>query len=175
MRITTIAVLAALLLAGCTSDKDKGLCPSAAVLASTSVLTVFRSGAPADPSDELYTVWMRNVDTDCDFDKKSKMADSSLRIMFGAKRAPNSEPASYKIPYFVAVTQGGDRIMTKKMFVVQFSFAPGASSASFEDTLPSTVIKLGRENKVGSYMILTGLQLTQAQLDYNKKTGRFAP
>jgi hypothetical protein len=36
-------------------------------------------------------------------------------------------------------------------------------------------IALGRGTKIGEYQILTGLQLTQAQLDYNTKNYHFAP
>ena len=127
MRIATFAVFAGLLLSGCISDTEKGLCPTAAVLAPTSAMTVFRENAPADPSGELYTVWMTNVKSSCDFDKDNKTTDSKLRIMFGAKRAPTGEAASYRVPYFVTVTRGGNRIMTKKMYLADVAFLAGAN------------------------------------------------
>lgn len=175
MRITPFAMFAALLLSGCVSDTEKGLCPTAAVLAPTSAMTVFRENAPADPSGELYTVWMTNVKSSCDFDKDDKATDSKLRIMFGAKRSPTAEAASYRIPYFVTVTHGGDRIMTKKMFLADLVFPPGQASVSFEQEVDSTVIKPERGAKLGEYQILTGLQLTRAQLEYNIKNNHFAP
>ncbi len=175
MRFTTTAVLAALLLGGCASDTKKGLCPTAAILAPTSVLTVFREGVPTDPSGELFSVWMSNVKTSCSFDKDTKTTDSGIRIMFSASRAPSNEQANYKVPYFVTVTHGGSRILTKKLFLAHFAFAPGEASTSFEEKIDSTLIKIGRSAKIGEYEILTGLQLTQEQLDYNKKMGHYAP
>lgn len=172
IRCTLLA--AALALAGCTTDMDKGLCPSAFVLAPTSSLTVFRTGAPADPSGELYTVSMSGMKTKCSFDKKKVTTDSEIRITFKAKRAPSSDGGTYNVPYFLTVTHHGDRILTKKLFIAHVSFAPGAVSTTFEDKIDSTVIKIARGSKIGEYEILGGLQLTQSQLDYNVKMNRYA-
>jgi hypothetical protein len=175
MRIATLAVFAALLLSGCASDAQKGLCPTAAVLAPASALTVFRENAPADPSGELYTVWMTNVKTACKYDKEKKTTESTLRVFFSAKRAPTGQAASYRVPYFATVTHGGDRIMTKKMFIADVSFPAGEATVRFEEPVQFIDIALGRGTKIGEYQILTGLQLTQAQLDYNTKNYHFAP
>jgi hypothetical protein len=175
MRIVTFAILSALLLSGCTSDAQKGLCPTAAVLAPTSALTVFRQNAPADPSGVLYTVWMNNVKSGCDFDKDDKSTVSRIHIIFSAERAPTSAEANYRVPYFVAVTHGGDRVMTKKLYLADVSFAAGAANASFEQSVDAIEIKPERGAKIGEYQILVGLQLTQAQLDYNTKNHSYAP
>jgi hypothetical protein len=163
------------LLGGCTSDTEKGLCPSAAVLAPTASVTVFRAGAPADPSGELYTLWMTNVSAACDFEKEEKNTNSHLDISFHATRAPSTEAANYRVPYYAAVTQGGSRILTKKFFLASVSFEPGETVADFHQSVDDIAIKPGRGLKVGSYLILTGLQLTPEQLAYNKRTGRYAP
>jgi hypothetical protein len=175
MRIVTFAILSALLLSGCQSDAQKGLCPTAAVLAPTSALTVFRENAPADPSGVLYTVWMNNVKTGCDFDKDNRSTVSRVHIVFSAERAPTSAEATYRVPYFVSVTHAGDRILTKKMYLANVSFAAGAANANFEQSVDSIEIKPERGAKMGEYQILVGLQLTKAQLDYNIKNHNYAP
>lgn len=175
MRKMTIAMFAALLLSGCASDGDKGLCPTAAVLTPTSAMTVFRQNAPADPSGELYTVWITNVKAGCDFDKDRKSTDSRLHIMFSAKRAPLSEPASYRVPYFVTVTHGGENILAKKMYLAEVTFPAGETNISFVQDVDNVQIKMDRGSKLGEYQILTGLQLTRAQLDYNTKNHHYAP
>jgi hypothetical protein len=164
------------LLGGCiATDTEKGLCPSAAVLAPTASVTVFRAGAPVDPSGELYTLWMTNVVPACDFEKEDKTTNSHLDISFHATRAPSTEAANYRVPYYVAVTQGGSRILTKKFFLAEVSFQPGETVSDFHQSVDDIAVKTGRGLKVGSYLILTGLQLTPEQLAYNKKTGRYAP
>jgi hypothetical protein len=173
IRCTLLA--AAVALAGCTTDMDKGLCPSAFVLAPTSSLTVFRAGAPSDdPSGELYTVSMSGMKTKCEFDKKKTATESEVTITFRAKRAASSEGGTYNVPYFLSVTHHGDRIMTKKLFIAHVIFAPGAVSTTFEDKIDSTVIHIARGSKIGEYEILGGLQLTKEQLDYNIKMNRYA-
>ena len=175
-RAATIGcMLGALALSGCTTDMDKGLCPSAFILAPVSTLTVFRVGAPEDPSGELYTVSMTNAKTSCDFDKKKIQTESEVRIMFHAKRAPSAEAAAYNVPYFLSVTRHGENIMTKKMFFAHVEFAPGAVTADFQEKIDSTTIKIARGAKIGEYEILAGLQLTRAQLDYNNKMNHYAP
>jgi hypothetical protein len=175
MRRAAFALGAALMLASCTSDYDKGYCPDASILAPTSILTVFRAGAPADPSGELYTVWMNDVKTGCDFDKHEFKADSRIHVRFKAKRAAGGEAGTYRVPYFVAITHKGNRIMTKKLFVANVSFGAGETSVAWEESIDSAVIKFARGNKIGEYAILTGFQLTQAQLDYNIKMHHYAP
>jgi len=175
MRIVTFSVLAALLLSGCVSDKEKGLCPTAAVLAPLSALSVFRENAPADPSGVLYSVGLTNVKASCSFDKDDKSTDSRIRLQFTAKRAPTSEAASYRVPYFVTVIHGGDRIMTKKLYLSDVVFPAGEAAVNWEQPVDSIVIKPERGAKIGEYQILVGLQLTKAQLDFNTKNNHFAP
>jgi hypothetical protein len=176
MRIRTFAILAAFAVSGCThSDSEKGLCPSAAVLAPTSALTVFRQNGPEDPSGEQYTVWMTNVKSGCDYDKDERAANSRIHIQFAARRPPAPEEANYRVPYFVTVTHGGSRIMTKKMYLAEIHFGAGQASASFEETVNDITIRFERGSKMGEYQILTGIQLTQAQLDYNNKNHHYAP
>jgi hypothetical protein len=176
VRSVTAVVFGFSLLGACAATNvEKGLCPSAAVLAPTASLTVFRANAPADPSGELYTLWMTNVTPACDFEKEEKTTKSHLDISFHATRAPSTEAANYRVPYYVAVTQGGSRILTKKFFLADVSFQPGETAVDFHQDVDDITVIPGKGLKIGSYMVLAGIQLTQAQLDYNKKTGRYAP
>jgi hypothetical protein len=175
MRIAISVMLAALVLGACTSDADKGLCPVAAVLAPTSALTVFRDNAPEDPSGELYTAWMTDVAAGCDFDKEKKTTDSRLTIKFVAKRAAGGGAASYRVPYFVAVTHDGNKIMNKKIFLAPLVFTAGETQVAFEQEVESTVIKFDRGANVGDYQIVVGFQLTQKQVEFNKQTNRYVP
>jgi hypothetical protein len=173
MRFPTIALFAALFLSGCVHDIDKGLCPTAAALVGTSSLTVFKAGAGQDPSNEIYTVYLSDVRQKCDFDKDRNKTDSKVELLFRAKRPPSAEGVSYRFPYFVVVTHSGN-IISKRMFFVNFTFQPGATSAAFEDTVDSTVIKMARKDKIGEYEILVGFQLTHDQLKYNDENHHYA-
>jgi hypothetical protein len=171
------AVLAAVLpaLAACSSSKHLAKCPSAGILADASALMVFRANAPMDPSGELYRVGVDSVQTDCKLDEDAQTATSSLDINFHASRTPNGMAADYSAPYFVAVTGPDGRILSRKTYLIAFSFAPNQASVTFSDHINEAVIKPDRGKTPPDYQLLTGLQLTREQLDYNRKMGRYAP
>ena len=92
-----------------------------------------------------------------------------------ATRAPSGDVADYTAPYYVASVVTGATIVNKQMLAVAFSFAPGEATTTFSQSVPSTVIRLDNGKKPNESGLLVGLQLTREQLDYNKKSGRFAP
>lgn len=166
-----IALLSLAALGGCQSDKT-GECPTMTALVPTSEETVFVPGSPPDPANMLYTVEIVDVKGDCDLDKKALNADVGLEVHFRATRAPSGSPTGYTVPYFVAVTEGTERVLAKRNFTVQFSFAPGQSTVDFNDTVASTEVRAKGEKKTYDYQVLVGLQLTKEQREYNRKMGR---
>ncbi len=132
---------------------------------------VFVPGKPTDPSNLLYTVEITKVKGDCDLDKKDTQADVSLNIDFHAARSPSGAPAQYRIPYFVAVTEGTDRVLAKKQFWVEFGFAPDQSTADFSDSVASILVNAKGEKNTYDYQVLVGLQLTKAEFEYNRAQG----
>ena len=174
-RRSLFLVLAApLLLLGC-NDPVVVLCPTAAVLADAGTETIFRTGAPADPSGEAFTATMTGATTQCTFDKVNGETFSSLTLTFRATRPPSRDAATYSLPYFVAVNQA-ERVISKEMHTVQFEFAPGATSATAEDSLDRRlVLTLENGHLPTDYQLLSGFQITDAQRAYNQKFGRYLP
>jgi len=160
-------------LAGCGSDKANN-CPGVSSLVETSISTIFKPNAPTDPANILYTVEITEVHGTCDVDKPALNSSSDVTVSFRATRAPNGAAADYKVPYFVAISQY-DRILAKKVFTTTFHFDPGQTTTTFEDTVQSADVSAGRDKKTFDYLILVGLQLTKAQLDYNRASGRLTP
>ena len=174
-RLSLFAVLAgSLSLLGCSSGGNVVLCPSAAILADTATETVFLAGAPADPSGELFTANLITATTQCRLDKTEGATYSSLDLGFRATRAPSPDAASYSLSYFVAVNQA-ERVISKQMYTVRLNFAPGASTATAEESIDQTVINLERGHLPDDYQLLSGFQLTEAQRAYSQKMGRYIP
>lgn len=134
--------------------------------------SVFVPGKPSDPSNLLYTAEIVKVRGDCDLDDKDTRADVSLNIDFHAARSPTGAAAQYHIPYFVAVTEGTQRVLAKKWFWVAFGFAPGQSTVDFSDSIASIVVNAKGEKKTYDYQVLVGLQLTRAEFEYNRAQER---
>jgi hypothetical protein len=150
-------------------------CPASVALAEAASLTAFPQGAAPDPSHALYTVQIIDVTTDCDLDKKFDSADSSLDITFRASRAPNGNAIDASVPYFVAVTGEGGKIITRNTFSVKFHFDPGQATTTFKDNIASITINVAKDKHPWDYQLLAGLLLTKQQLDYNRTVGPYTP
>ena len=176
MKFGTFALvcISAAVLAGCSSSKNESLCPGAAALVEASSLTGFSGATAGAPSQPLYRVAVSNVTTDCSIDAHERTADSSLEIHFVATRAAGSPSAEYRVPYFVALRQG-PAIIAKKVFWATFDFATGETSVTFSESVAATVVKIANDKQPYDYQILTGLQLTPEQLEYNRKAGHYGP
>ena len=165
--------LCLLLLAGCNTAKVNN-CPVAVILADAGQMAVFKPGSPQDLSGEAYRVMLTGARTDCDINKKTGETNSSLRLDFRATRAPSADGAQYSVPYFVAVTRG-DQLIEKRILTVRFSFAPGASSATFDESPDDFDIHVENGHFPYEYQLMAGFQMSPAQVEYNKKMGRFTP
>lgn len=163
-----------MMLAGCQSDKKAALCPGATALVEASTMTVFPAGTAPDPARALYRVGMDSVSSDCDIDSHERTAETSLEIHFKATRATAGDAVRYRVPYFVAVRQGPD-ILSKKVLWATFAFSSGETAVDFTEDVDSTVVKIANDKQPYDYQVLTGLQLTHDQLDYNRKTGYNGP
>lgn len=170
-----LMLIAALFLSGCSTDLKKGLCPGANILANTSAVSVFKDKMDGDPAGVLYTVQVVDVKTDCSFDADEGTADSSLVVTFRATRMPTGERSDYAVPFYAAIIRDATNIVSKQVFSAPFTFHPGEAATTFTAEVPSLLVRLDNGKRPYNYGLLTGLQLTQAQLDYNKKMGRFAP
>lgn len=160
-------------LSGCSSDAPDN-CPGASSIVMTSVGTVFKNAMSTDASNILYTAEITGVTASCDADKDAQSSTSSVNVSFRATRPPNGGAAQYKVPYFVAISQA-DRLVTKKEYEIEFSFDPGQTETTFSDTINSVAVTADQDKHTYDYEILVGLQLTKAQLDYNRSTGRLVP
>jgi len=161
------------ILAGCTSDKANN-CPGVSSIVETSIGTVFLPGKPVDPSNILYTIEITDVHGTCDVDKPAINSSTDVDITFRATRGPNGGGANYKVPYFVSISQS-DRILAKKVYSIDFAFAPGETTTTFTDTVKSADVAAAKDKKTFDYLVLVGLQLTKEQLDFNRASGRLTP
>jgi hypothetical protein len=168
------ASLAGVLLVACSNDQNAPQCPSASILNDTAMLTVFRAGAPADPSGEAYSAAIDSVVSHCSYTKGAPTVSATFTFTMHATRAPSPDGATYTLPYFLAMTQG-ERILSKKNGTFRITFAPGSAATTDSETLADTTITLEPGHPPTDYQLLVGFQLTDAERAYNQKRGRFAP
>ena len=101
-------------------------------------------------------------------------SSTDVDVTFRATRGPNGGGANYKVPYFVSISQA-DRILAKKVYSIDFAFAPGETTTTFTDTVKSADVAAAKDKKTFDYIVLVGLQLTKEQLDFNRASGRLTP
>ncbi len=183
VRIAAASALAVVSLSGCSTwqgmvnyvaSDSAAVCPDVAILADTAKLPAFDPAKGDDPSNLTYSVAMTNVKTRCDYSKRANEADSNVRIFYTASRPPGGEETHYRVPYYVAVTTGGN-IVDKQIHWLEFDFPTAASTVSGEAYVDSIDIKVAPQKRSYEYHLLVGFQLTEAQLAYNKKMGQYSP
>lgn len=150
------------------------VCPDANILANTAVIPVFDPKQGADPSNVVYTVQLNDLKSRCDYSKRSNSIDASVRIFVKATRPPGGEQAHYKVPYYIAVTSRGE-IVDKQIHWLEFDFPKASASIQLENLVDGIEIQGAKDRKSYEYHLLVGFQLTQAQVDYNKKMGQYLP
>ena len=168
----SVILAAALALAACSTQIS--VCPLAVILADAASVTQFKPGTVPDLSNEMFTVALVNAQTNCSYAKKAATTSSALDLTFRATRPPSGESATYSVPYFVVVHEA-DRVLDKKIYTLRFTFAPGATSATITQSPQDILIKIENGKLPWNYQLLSGLQVTPAQIDYNKKMGRYVP
>jgi hypothetical protein len=169
-RLAPLGVL--LLLMGCSSKIV--ICPVPAILADTKQLTVFRPGTAPDLANELYTVALTDAQGDCTYSSRDGLVHSSLELTFIVARTPTAEASSYSVPYFVAIHENA-KLYTKRLYNLRFTFAPGAAVATIKQSPDDVEIKISNGKLPWNYQMMTGFQMTPAQIDYAKTRARYVP
>jgi hypothetical protein len=121
-----------------------------------------------------YNIRLTDVKSRCDYSKRTEKFEADIRVHFKATRAPGGEEAHYRVPYYVAVTSGGE-IVDKKIHWLEFEFPKSAPSVMVEDWVGDIEVNVARQKRSYEYHLLVGFQLTQAQIDYNKQVGQYLP
>ena len=171
--LTALVLAGPALLSGC-ADTRITICPVPAILAETANLTAFKPGTAPDPANELYSVAVVDAQTTCSYNRRDGSTTSDLTLSFHATRPPNAQGASYSVPYFLVVSEK-DKLYDKKIYTVNFRFAPGAVAADVTLSPDDVTIKIANGKLPWDYQLMVGLQLTAEQMAYNKKMGRYLP
>jgi hypothetical protein len=173
-RLSHLALAGALLLPllGCSTKIS--ICPVPAILADTQSVTFFRPGTSPDMANELYTISLTNAQGDCTYNTSQNLVKASLDLTFRATRAPQDSAATYRVPYFVVVSENA-KIYTKRLLYLKFTFAPGASTATITQSPDDIQLHVSNGKLPWNYEELAGFQMTPEQIAYARNRSRYAP
>lgn len=169
LRVVAPLVLAGLALAACDPFKNttpQFACPRFGGLDTATQQVKFRPGEGRDLTDVMYMVRLNGVQRTCEYDKRG--AAIAMKVGFALELGPANPDRNATFQYFVAVTDPNNNVLAKETFPVTLAFPANVGYVEKMDELDQRIpLPVGRS--AADYQIVVGLQLTEAELDYNRK------
>ena len=168
MKLRLASMIALVLLAGCNRRGEieqggiytvRSACPQVAIPAATGDITLFNPPASTDASAIDIEAAITNVRANCQEANAEIISTASFDVV--ATRRDAGPARQVVLPFFDAVVQGGDRVVSKRVGQVALSFPAGSIHAQTSGqatarvsrsaaTLPENVRELlTRRRKVG--------------------------
>lgn len=172
--IATAAMLVGAAVGGCTSDTENlTVCPRVAVLTEAGTLTRFEPGPGRDILDITYQVDVGDLPAQCTFvdtKKQGRRVTVELAPVFVAERGPADSDGKASFTWFVSVVRDGE-ILSKQPFEEVAEFPANRSRTIIQENDPPVVVDIPLPYKGAEYEyeVLVGFQLTQDELDYNRR------
>lgn len=162
-----VAACAALLpvVSGCAPDPDQfpPACPRVAFFGPSADLAVYRPGSSGrDLTALMLAGRMQAVGGKCAAGKKGTVeADVSAEAVL--MRGPAMPGNQVTVPIFVAVLEG-NRILDKRIYTLTASFPSNVDRTVVSTPPVHMVLPVSRTKSAAAYEILTGFQLSHAQV-----------
>ena len=162
--------LLALAAAGCASgDKSVGklTCPTAFIAPNLDRYVVLRQGAAsaANPNDIAFGVKLADVRSSCRHEPSGVRVTTLLTFVV-ARNDPSLQHGDFT--YFVAVADGQENILAKQNFALRVNFAARQKEVRVSEEITEH-LPVKDVSVVGTYGVVVGLQISQEQLDLNRK------
>jgi hypothetical protein len=147
------------------------LCPPSAVLADAVTVTKIRPGGPAavmpDSSNVVFTAEMSKAEIECQYDMKKNTLSVDLSFAVRASRGAAAAATVPPLDFFVAIIDVEGNVLTKTVYQNQPDLA-GRPAAQWTQRIRNVVVPIEMEKRPYDYEILTGFQLSAAELAYNR-------
>lgn len=163
----------ALALGGCgwlgPSEKPnpRSICPQALILADAGEMTIFREGPGRDVTDVVAQARIADVLVNCKPDRRLVTVD--LQVAIAAERGAANRDGRQDVDYFVAVVDPQGQILNRQSFRMSFAWPENRMRVGGVDELEPRIPISGPE-KAPDYQIWVGLQLTEEQLAWNRRS-----
>jgi hypothetical protein len=157
-------------LSGCSwFSKKTEVCPRVQILADAAQLTNYRPGDGRDVTDVVYQGEVSSVTSECKYDKDTKTVDMTATLTLVATLGSASRQGNVTLPFFVSVIdRKTQNVLNKVNFQSAVPFPEGRRRSGVSEEIAER-IKIAAGHKVTDYEVLVGLQLTEEQLEANRK------
>ena len=154
-------------LAACASeDTDPRACPRVAILGDAATMTRFAKPDSVDLTDIAVKAALSDIQGGCEY--YDDEVDVSFDVTLSAERGPALTGNTANIDYFVSILDPDGKVLTKKNFNTPVTFPDGVFRAGTRESLEQT-IPIAQNSDARGYTVLLGLQLTRAEVAYNRE------
>jgi len=137
-------------------------CPRIGILGDARKAVQFRPGPGRDLTDVAYEVELLDYNGGCKFEDKQATVVISFVLQVGATRGPAANQAEAQVPYFVALVDKQQNVLSRNRFVARIPFKDGQRRVVVGDELEQVLPLNGR--RTSEFEILIGLEVPQDQL-----------
>jgi hypothetical protein len=145
-------------------DEPTG-CPRVVVLRDAAQAVEFRPGG-SDLTDMVARATFGDFEGGCEYYDEGVTVNLTLTLFSELGPAARSREAEFQ--YFVAILDPQQTVLEKEVFATTFTFPEGRNVVAVpEDVIPR--IPLDRLATGPAYNVVLGFQLSEEQLDYNRR------
>ena len=163
---------AALALSACGNGVAQGPCPTTGVLTDATKIVQFTPGSAEDISNVLVAGEIVNTSSGCIYRKSGLTAGVGIAIQMQTGQAgARARQVTYKLPYFVALTDANDRVLEKTFYEATLRLRDDTVAQKLE-TVDDIRISLDEGQTGADFRVIVGFQLTPQQLAYNRRKKR---
>ena len=141
-------------------------CPGIAVIADADRSTVF-DGKGLDVTNIVYQTSLKPGTVSCKH-KKGRQINIDVSAVIGAELGLAAESHEIEVPYFIAVIDPEDMVVTKLNETVRVVVGKGGRTAALPVESKTIKLVLEEDTRGNDLQVLVGLQLDKSQLDYNR-------
>ena len=168
---TAMVMAATIVLSGCSmfgeSKETKLVCPATFTAPDADKMAVFNPGGMT-LNDVRYGVQIADVQSKCGRADKGLTVDT--KVAFHVVSNDKTLRAG-SFQYFVSIVDGYKNILTKRTYTIPFEFDARMHDLTRRDELFAN-LPLRDVSTGGNYAVIVGLQLTEAQLQFNRAASR---
>jgi hypothetical protein len=146
------------------------VCPSTAVLSDAVTVTKLKPGVPAtppNPANVVLTAEMSQAQLECEYDAETNAVTIDINFAVRATRGAAATGDDPELDYFIAMVDAGGNVLTKNIFKSQPDFN-GRMVGEYTQSISNFVFPMATDMRPIDYQLLTGFQLTPAELAYNR-------
>jgi hypothetical protein len=148
------------------------VCPSARLVPSLADLSRYAGPGPMhDITDMVLQARIVGVNGSCSAGDDPSKLPTTVQVTLGVQRGPAMKGRETDVPVFLAVTEG-ETVLDKKLFSVHLVFPPNVDHLQITSSAINLDLPVSAEKSGAAYGIIAGFQLSPAEMEANRQSGR---